>query len=110
MPVYTYRCDACGFTFDKRLGFSDVPPARCPECGAEALHRVYKPVGIVFKGSGFYATDHRSPSGTKSNGKPNGDGKETASKAEKKAESSATSGKRDGKSVSKASPKAKQPA
>ncbi len=69
MPVYTYRCDVCGFTFDQRLGFNDPQPARCPECGAEALHRVYKPVGIVFKGSGFYATDHRSPSGTKSNGK-----------------------------------------
>jgi predicted nucleic acid-binding Zn ribbon protein len=35
----------------------------CPECGKKALHKVYTPVGIVFKGSGFYATDHRSPSG-----------------------------------------------
>jgi len=35
----------------------------CPECEEESLHRVYRPVGIVFKGSGFYATDNRSPSG-----------------------------------------------
>ena len=68
MPVYTYRCEACGFTFDQRLRFNDPPPTRCPECGAEAVRRVYKPVGIVFKGSGFYATDHRSPSGTGGNG------------------------------------------
>jgi predicted nucleic acid-binding Zn ribbon protein len=36
---------------------------RCPECGKKTLKKVYLPVGIVFKGSGFYATDHRSPSG-----------------------------------------------
>jgi predicted nucleic acid-binding Zn ribbon protein len=35
----------------------------CPECNEPALHKVYQPVGIVFKGKGFYATDHRSPSG-----------------------------------------------
>ncbi len=63
MPVYTYRCEACGLVFDQRLNFHDPHPTHCPECGEEALRRVYKPVGIVFKGSGFYATDHRSPSG-----------------------------------------------
>ena len=77
MPVYTYHCEACGLTFDQRLRFNEPQPARCPACGAEALHRVYKPVGIVFKGSGFYATDHRSPSGTK-NGQ-NGNGSAAAS-------------------------------
>jgi len=82
MPVYTYRCDVCGFTFDQRLGFNDPHASRCPECGAEALHRVYKPVGIVFKGSGFYATDHRSPSGTQSNG--NGKSAESPTPAESK--------------------------
>jgi hypothetical protein len=35
----------------------------CPECGKKTLHKVYTPVGIVFKGSGFYATDHHSASG-----------------------------------------------
>ncbi len=91
MPVYTYRCDVCGFTFDQRLGFNDSQPSRCPECGAEALHRVYKPVGIVFKGSGFYATDHRSPSGSKSNG--NGKSTESASSTEHKAEAKTTESK-----------------
>ena len=63
MPLYTYRCDNCGIQFDRRQHFSDKPLVRCPECGAPALRKLYQPVGIVFKGSGFYATDHRSPSG-----------------------------------------------
>jgi putative FmdB family regulatory protein len=63
MPVYTYRCDNCGVQFDRRQSFTDPLLKVCPECGKKALHKVYTPVGIVFKGSGFYATDHRSPSG-----------------------------------------------
>ena len=63
MPVYTYRCDNCGQQFDKQQSFSDQPLTRCPECGKKSLKKVYQPVGIVFKGSGFYATDHHSPSG-----------------------------------------------
>ncbi len=63
MPVYTYRCTNCGVQFDKQQSFSDQPLTRCPECGKKTLKKVYQPVGIVFKGSGFYATDHHSPSG-----------------------------------------------
>lgn len=63
MPVYTYRCDNCGVQFEQSQKFSDNPLTRCPECGKKTLKKVYTPVGIVFKGSGFYATDHRSPSG-----------------------------------------------
>src|SRR4030067_1023559 len=63
MPVYTYRCENCGVQFDRHQSFSDLPLTRCPECSKKTLRKVYTPVGIVFKGSGFYATDHRSPSG-----------------------------------------------
>jgi len=63
MPVYTYRCNSCGVQFEKQQTFSDQSLIRCPECGKRALKKVYLPVGIVFKGSGFYATDHHSPSG-----------------------------------------------
>ena len=63
MPVYTYRCENCGVQFDKTQKFTDTPLTRCPECGKKTLRKVYQPVGIVFKGSGFYSTDHRSPSG-----------------------------------------------
>jgi putative FmdB family regulatory protein len=63
MPIYTYQCDNCGVQFEKQQKFDDLPLNRCPECGKKTLKKVYQPVGIVFKGSGFYATDHHSPSG-----------------------------------------------
>jgi putative FmdB family regulatory protein len=70
MPVYTYRCESCGVQFDIHQSFSDSALTRCPECNKKALRKVYLPVGIVFKGSGFYSTDHKSPSGNsnRSNG------------------------------------------
>jgi putative FmdB family regulatory protein len=68
MPIYTYRCENCGVQFEKQQHFSDPPLTKCPECNKKALRKVYMPVGIVFKGSGFYATDHRSPSGASRGG------------------------------------------
>ena len=66
MPIYTYRCENCGIQFDRRQKFDDEPLTVCSECQTETLRKVYLPVGIVFKGSGFYATDNRSPSGRES--------------------------------------------
>ena len=74
MPIYTYRCESCGVQFEQTQKFSDTPLTRCPECGKKSLRKVYQPVGIVFKGSGFYATDHKSPSGARSSGN-HGEGK-----------------------------------
>jgi len=89
MPVYTYRCANCGVQFDQQQSFSDQPLTRCPECGKKTLKKVYQPVGIVFKGSGFYATDHHSPSGVtnkkdEKERKESGESKDTDTKAEKK--------------------------
>ena len=91
MPIYTYRCENCGVQFDRRQKFDDEPLKICPECQTETLRKVYLPVGIVFKGSGFYATDNRSPSGmeesrlTEDLDKPKEEViKEPAKKAEKK--------------------------
>jgi len=63
MPIYTYRCSACGVQFDRQQSFDDSPLIKCPECGKKSLKKVFTPAGIIFKGSGWYATDHRSPSG-----------------------------------------------
>jgi putative FmdB family regulatory protein len=63
MPIYTYRCENCGVQFEQHQSFSDDTLTRCPECRKKTLKKVFQPVGIVFKGSGFYATDHHSPSG-----------------------------------------------
>lgn len=63
MPVYTYRCDSCGVEFERHQSFTDEPLKTCPECRKKTLRKVITPTKIIFKGSGFYATDHRSPSG-----------------------------------------------
>jgi putative FmdB family regulatory protein len=63
MPTYAYGCDNCGVRFDRYQGYDDPPLTECPECGEDALRKLFTPVGVVFKGSGFYSTDHRSPSG-----------------------------------------------
>ena len=78
MPIYTYQCTNCGVRFDQHQHFNDPPLTRCPECEEEALRKVFQPVGIVFKGSGFYATDHRSPSGA---GRASSKSSETDSKS-----------------------------
>jgi putative FmdB family regulatory protein len=69
MPVYAYRCESCGIHFERQQSFSEATLKRCPECNKNTLRKVIGPVGVVFKGSGFYATDHRSPSGMKSKAK-----------------------------------------
>ena len=58
MPTYSYRCDACGNRFDAVQRFSDDPLRDCPAC-AGSVRRVIHPVGVVFKGSGWYITDSR---------------------------------------------------
>ena len=63
MPVYAYRCESCGVHFERQQSFNDPPLKRCPECNKNTLRKVIGPVGVVFKGSGFYSTDHRSTSG-----------------------------------------------
>lgn len=63
MPVYTYRCESCGVQFERHQSFTDAPLKTCPECRKKALKKVITPTKVIFKGSGFYATDHKSPSG-----------------------------------------------
>jgi putative FmdB family regulatory protein len=59
VPVYTYTCTNCGETIERRQSFSDAPLTTCEQCSG-ALRKVIHPVGIVFKGSGWYVTDSRS--------------------------------------------------
>ena len=58
MPTYQYRCRACANELEAFQKFTDDPLTDCPECGG-ALRKLFSPVGIVFKGSGFYNTDQR---------------------------------------------------
>ncbi len=80
MPVYTYRCENCGVQFEKHQSFTDNPLKTCPECKKKALKKVITPTKIIFKGSGFYATDNKSPSGSSSSTKKTETKTETESK------------------------------
>ncbi|HLU41149.1 MAG TPA: FmdB family zinc ribbon protein [Microthrixaceae bacterium] len=62
MPVYEYRCRSCGHQFEVQQSFSDEPLSVCPQCEGE-LRKVFAPIGISFKGSGFYKTDSRAADG-----------------------------------------------
>jgi putative FmdB family regulatory protein len=61
MPIYLYQCDSCGIRFERLQRMSDDALTDCPECDGH-VHRVIQPVGIIFKGSGFYITDNRQVS------------------------------------------------
>ena len=63
MPLYEYECESCGVRFERRQHMEDDPVRECPECGGD-VHRLIQPVGIIFKGSGFYVTDNRAKSPT----------------------------------------------
>jgi len=67
MPTYEYLCQDCSHRFEVWQRITDEPLSICSECGGH-IRRVYYPAGIVFKGSGFYKTDHRSDASTGSNG------------------------------------------
>jgi putative FmdB family regulatory protein len=73
MPTYVYACDACGAQFEQFQSFKDEPLRTCPSC-AGTVRRVFQPVGIVFKGSGWYITDSRK-SGSASVGAEDSAGK-----------------------------------
>jgi putative FmdB family regulatory protein len=87
MPTYEYECTSCGQHIEVFQRISEEPLTTCGVCGG-ALRKVFHPAGIVFKGSGFYATDSRSGS------KRDGDGGSPSSSdgASKSSESKASEG------------------
>ena len=58
MSIYEYKCEKCATHFELRRSFGQNGGAQCPECAGEA-RRIFTPVPIIFKGSGFYITDSR---------------------------------------------------
>src|SRR5947209_1394393 len=61
MPTYEYKCDACGYAFERFQPITAAPIKRCPECGKAKVKRLIGAgAGMIFKGSGFYITDYRS--------------------------------------------------
>jgi putative FmdB family regulatory protein len=94
MPVYEYRCEN-GHTFEVLQRMSDDPVAKCAECGAP-VQRVFHPVAVHFKGSGFYATDYgkkKAAAGADAGAKKDsdGDGSKEAAKSDSGSSSSDSS-------------------
>ena len=85
MPLYEYECNGCGVRFERLQSINDEPVKECPECGDEVC-RLIHPVGIIFKGKGFYVTDNRKAKS--STGVKKAKETSTSSKKEKKTDSS----------------------
>jgi len=66
MPIYAYKCSACGFAKDALQKMSDAPLTVCPACGASAFEKQVTAAGFQLKGSGWYVTDFRDGGGKKS--------------------------------------------
>jgi len=94
VPTYQYACTECGDRLEVVQRFSDDPLTVCAACGGK-LRKVFSPVGIVFKGSGFYRTDSRKATGSSANGKSGGEnssGSDSGSESGKKSDSGAKAG------------------
>jgi putative FmdB family regulatory protein len=105
VPTYAYACTSCGHEFDVVQSITAPPLQTCEACGG-SLRKVFHPVGVAFKGSGFYRTDSRAGSGAASS--KNTDGKGTtgdggAGSTAAGGSSSSTSGESAGSSSSSSS-------
>ena len=104
MPTYEYSCTKCGERFDVYQSFSDEPLKKHKGCGGK-LTKVFGPVGIVLKGSGFYKTDNRS---TSKAGKSSDGGSASDSGSGSSGSDSGSGGSSDAKSTSKKADSAKK--
>jgi putative FmdB family regulatory protein len=95
VPTYQYACTDCADRVEVVQKFTDDPLTVCASCGGR-LRKVYSPVGIVFKGSGFYRTDSRAAQKDSEPAKAAANGSDA-----KKPDSSAPSGEKSGKSDKK---------
>jgi len=101
MPTYEYKCSKCEEVFEIFQKITDAPLRECPVCGGEMKKIISGGIGIIFKGSGFYTTDHKHSSATTSpnSSKPSaelasGDEKKLDKKTDQKAtESQSTKSK-----------------
>jgi len=92
MPTYDYQCQDCGHTFEVFQNMTARKLRKCPRCGGKLKRLLGTGAGIIFKGSGFYATDYRSPSYREGE-------KKEKSKSTSKASSESTSSKKEGKAA-----------
>jgi putative FmdB family regulatory protein len=85
MPIYEYACRKCGQQFEVLQKMSDVPLRRCRACGGR-LERLISPVGIQFKGTGWYVTDYARKGGNGNGGSKPSEPKQKETSSESKTE------------------------
>jgi len=101
MPTYEYRCRDCGHAFEAVQSFTDDALTECPQC-AGSLRKVFGSIGVSFKGSGFYKTDHGSRAKAASSS--------TGASSESSSSESSSSGSSSGSESSSSTPAATTPA
>jgi putative FmdB family regulatory protein len=113
MPIYEYRCSACGHELEALQKISDAPLVSCPVCHADKLTKLVSAAGFQLKGSGWYATDFRNGSkpAPKPDAKQGGEAKSDAktetssdSKSDTKSDAKSTESGSDAKTETKSAP------
>ena len=112
MPTYEYKCDACGYEFERFQPITSAAIKRCPKCGKAKVRRLIGTgAGLIFKGSGFYITDYRDKSYTDKAKAESGNGSVESKGAEKSdAKTAETKSDSNAASTPKAEAKADKPA
>jgi len=101
MPIYEYRCEACGYDLEVLQKIGDAPLTQCPQCGEERLRKQLTAAGFRLKGGGWYETDFK---GKKPSKDTNGESAAAKKKEAKPGKDKAASGKSEAKpSAGKAS-------
>jgi putative FmdB family regulatory protein len=109
MPIYEYRCSACGYQNDYLQKLSEPPLTDCPECGKSTFSKQVTAAGFQLKGTGWYATDFKNNGTSKSSAKKDGEaaksgeGSSKASEGGGKSSSESSTGADSGSSSSAAS-------
>ena len=67
MPMYEYKCEQCGFNFERLQKMPEEPIKKCPKCGGKVNRLIGSDINIIFKGSGFYVNDYGKGSGNSNN-------------------------------------------
>jgi len=94
MPTYEYRCAQCGHEFEHFQKMNDKPLSECPDCTGEVQRLISSGGGLLFKGTGFYATDYRSgpPPAASSPSESRGGDKKPEPKSSAKPEGTSSNG------------------
>jgi len=86
MPTYEYQCKECNRTFEYFQSLREAPKTRCEECGGKLTKLLSSGAGLIFKGSGFYATDYKAKETKKKGGHPDETSRPAEAKPGSKAE------------------------